>query len=131
MGDYEEMYVAENPMHADDRIFSELVGPHAAGLDEGQRGSIPQWILLVEDNPPDVILIREALREYAPTDAVTVATDGDQALRHFQPRGPRVELPDLVLLDLSLPKLAAMRYWNLWLVRTNRGDFCSGSLPSE
>ena len=108
VGDCEEMYVVEHPRHAVDRIFSERVCAIAGVLDEAQRGAEPIFrrILLVEDNPTDVILIKEALREYAPTTALTVATDGQQALQYFESMGPRVKLPDLVLLDLSLPKVS-------------------------
>jgi two-component system, chemotaxis family, response regulator Rcp1 len=62
-------------------------------------------ILLVEDSPSDVRLIREALKE-TPLDVdITVARDGEEAMEHLR----RVEQgsqfrPDLVLLDLNLPK---------------------------
>jgi chemotaxis family two-component system response regulator Rcp1 len=64
-------------------------------------------ILLVEDNPGDVRLTREALREGHVRINLSVAKDGADALamlRHEPPHGetPR---PDLVLLDLNLPKL--------------------------
>ena len=67
----------------------------------------PIHILLVEDNAGDVRLTREALREGRVRNTLSVAKDGAEALamlRH-QPlpgEGPR---PDLVLLDLNLPKV--------------------------
>ncbi len=64
-------------------------------------------ILLVEDNPGDVYLTLEVLRLGAIRKHVSVAEDGEEALnflnraRKFQ-NAPR---PDLIILDLNLPKL--------------------------
>jgi two-component system, chemotaxis family, response regulator Rcp1 len=60
-------------------------------------------LLLVEDNPGDVDLMLEVLRESdaLPQHRVTVAVDGVEALERL--RGPG-GLPDLVILDLNLPK---------------------------
>jgi DNA-binding response OmpR family regulator len=68
-------------------------------------------VLIVEDNPGDVDLIRDALAEVAPDLDITVVGDGAQALDYLLQRsGPVNErvlpLPDLVLLDLNLPKLS-------------------------
>jgi len=57
-------------------------------------------VLLVEDNPGDVRLIRRALAHGRPHTELHVAHDGPEALvflAHFR--------PDLILLDLSLPKM--------------------------
>jgi CheY-like chemotaxis protein len=67
----------------------------------------PIHILLVEDNAGDVRLTREALREGHVRNNLSVAKDGAEALamlRHvpLPGEGPR---PDLVLLDLNLPKV--------------------------
>ena len=66
----------------------------------------PAEILLVEDNPGDVRLTREALKEGKVRNNLHVASDGEEALDFLHRRGrfkdaPR---PDLVLLDLNLPK---------------------------
>jgi CheY-like chemotaxis protein len=58
-------------------------------------------ILLVEDNPGDVDLILEVLKQSSPPVKVTVAVDGVDALERLRTAG---ELPNLVLLDLNLPK---------------------------
>ncbi len=58
-------------------------------------------ILLVEDNQADAFLIQEALRQVAEGHVVDVVTDGEQALEHLRGGGER---PDLVLLDLNLPR---------------------------
>jgi chemotaxis family two-component system response regulator Rcp1 len=63
-------------------------------------------ILLVEDNPGDIRLVREALDECGMHHRLEVVTDGVQALEHLR-RGktaPDESLPDLILLDLNLPK---------------------------
>jgi CheY-like chemotaxis protein len=61
-------------------------------------------ILLVEDNPADVRLVREALNQGAGICSVTAVSDGEAALEHLSgSRGPGEGLPDLVLLDLNLP----------------------------
>jgi two-component system, chemotaxis family, response regulator Rcp1 len=63
-------------------------------------------ILLAEDNPADVYLLREALnREGVPVE-LTVLWDGQEAFDFIESRGPfsKSQLPDLVVLDLNLPK---------------------------
>jgi CheY-like chemotaxis protein len=69
--------------------------------------TIPIEILLVEDNPGDVRLTVEALREGKVRNNLHVATDGVEALEFLQRRGrfasaPR---PDMILLDLNLPRM--------------------------
>ena len=68
--------------------------------------STPAEILLVEDNPGDVELIRDALQFGRVINRISVATDGETAMT-FLNRGRGFEnapLPDLILLDLNLPK---------------------------
>jgi CheY-like chemotaxis protein len=66
----------------------------------------PIEILLVEDSPADVRLTREALKEAKVLNNVHVATDGVEALDFLHQRGKHVgaPAPDLILLDLNLPK---------------------------
>jgi DNA-binding response OmpR family regulator len=59
-------------------------------------------VLLIEDNPADVWLIREAIRTSSISADVTIANDGAQALKMLDDTDPA---PDLVILDLNLPKL--------------------------
>lgn len=63
-------------------------------------------LLLVEDNVADARLAIEALRECTVATHVTVVSDGLQALAYLRREGQnaKVALPDLVLLDLNLPK---------------------------
>jgi two-component system, chemotaxis family, response regulator Rcp1 len=68
--------------------------------------SRPVEILLVEDNPGDVRLTREALREGKVRNNLSVAADGVEALRFLRREGEHAEAvrPDLILLDLNLPR---------------------------
>ncbi len=63
-------------------------------------------LLLVEDNPGDVDLVTDAMREF-PCD-VSVASDGVEALEFLRKEGRHAGAvePDLVLLDLNLPRLS-------------------------
>lgn len=64
-------------------------------------------ILLVEDNPADLRLTQEVLRMAAFPHQLLVARDGEQALHMLHRRAgyEDILLPDLVLLDLNLPRL--------------------------
>ncbi len=66
----------------------------------------PVEILLVEDNPGDVRLTVEALREGKVRNNLSVARDGAEALQYLRREGKfaAATRPDLVLLDLNLPK---------------------------
>lgn len=67
----------------------------------------PIEILLVEDNPADVRLTREALKEEKLVINLSVVTDGVEALDFLRQRGAYSDAPrpDLVLLDLNLPRM--------------------------
>src|SRR5262245_59417722 len=64
-------------------------------------------VLLVEDNPADVDLVREMLAESSLKLDIEVAMDGAEALAYLLRKPPHtgVARPDLILLDLNLPKL--------------------------
>jgi chemotaxis family two-component system response regulator Rcp1 len=66
----------------------------------------PVDILLVEDNPGDVRLAKEALKESKIDNTVYVVEDGIEALAFLRREGghEKAPRPDLVLLDLNLPK---------------------------
>ena len=69
-----------------------------------QRG--PAEILLVEDNPGDVRLAIEAFGEGSAGGKVRVARDGEEALAVLRRQDPhsKAPRPDLIVLDLNLPK---------------------------
>jgi CheY-like chemotaxis protein len=66
----------------------------------------PVEILLVEDNPGDVRLTLEALKDGKVMNRLNVVEDGVAALDYLYKRAPYtgVMRPDLILLDLNLPK---------------------------
>jgi len=66
----------------------------------------PVEILLVEDNPGDVRLTREALREGKVYNNLHWAKDGVEALEFLRQEGKYAAAPrpDIILLDLNLPK---------------------------
>jgi two-component system, chemotaxis family, response regulator Rcp1 len=66
----------------------------------------PIEVLLVEDNPGDVRLTMEAMRESKVLVNLSVAPDGEEALAFLRKEGPHhaAPRPDLMLLDLNLPK---------------------------
>jgi chemotaxis family two-component system response regulator Rcp1 len=69
-------------------------------------GGVPIEILLVEDNPGDARLTREALRDAKVRNNLHVAPDGVEALAFLRRQGKHATAPkpDLILLDLNLPK---------------------------
>ena len=63
-------------------------------------------VLLVEDDPGDVLMIREAFEENKVRSELHVCSDGEDALVFLRQEGPHeaAPRPDLVLLDLNLPR---------------------------
>src|SRR2546429_4891188 len=68
---------------------------------------VPVEILLVEDNEADVVLTREVLKDAKVINHLSVARDGDEALRRSRREGEYADhpRPDLILLDLNLPRM--------------------------
>jgi len=69
------------------------------------RTGQPVSILLVDDNPGDVRLTRKALDDWSVPVQLAVASDGEEALRVLRASDDGHPPPDLILLDLNLPKL--------------------------
>lgn len=74
---------------------------------EAPKHGKPIEILLVEDNPGDVRLTREALRDAKVRNNMHVVSDGVEAMRFLHREGEHAaaERPDVILLDLNLPKM--------------------------
>ncbi|GAB1689202.1 response regulator [Krasilnikovia sp. M28-CT-15] len=68
--------------------------------------SAPIEVLLVEDDPGDVLMTQEAFQEHQVRNRLTVVPDGAEALAYLRREGsyPDAVRPDLILLDLNLPK---------------------------
>ncbi len=66
----------------------------------------PVEILLVEDNPADVELAQDGLRESSVPVNLNVVSNGEEAMQYLQGKGKyeTALLPDLVLLDLKMPR---------------------------
>jgi chemotaxis family two-component system response regulator Rcp1 len=66
----------------------------------------PVDILLVEDNPGDVRLTREALQDGKLLNRLSTVSDGQQAMAFLRKQGSYAQAsrPDLILLDLNLPR---------------------------
>jgi CheY-like chemotaxis protein len=90
--------------------------------------SKPVEVLLVEDNAGDILLMRQALaREPFPI-SVHVAVDGKQAMqmvaaRHFD--------PDLVILDLNIPKISGLSFLECSQLDAPVVVFTSSSNPQD
>lgn len=66
----------------------------------------PIDVLLVEDDPGDVLMTQEAFDEHKVGNRLTVVSDGAEALAYLRREGRYADAvrPDLVLLDLNLPR---------------------------
>ncbi len=75
-------------------------------MTENNRACRPIEILMVEDNPGDVRLTVEALKEGKVRNNLNTVEDGEAAMKFLRRQGPysKAPRPDLVLLDLNLPK---------------------------
>jgi CheY-like chemotaxis protein len=64
-------------------------------------------VLLVEDSPADARLTQEAFRDGKLQNNLTVVSDGESAMAYLKREGSyaRAPRPDLILLDLNLPKI--------------------------
>ena len=73
-------------------------------LHEAKR---PLGVLLVEDDPGDVLMTREAFEHNKVRNTLTVVADGVSALEYLRKEGEHADAttPDLILLDLNLPRM--------------------------
>jgi CheY-like chemotaxis protein len=78
----------------------------------GYKGSArPMEILLVEDNPGDVMAIRLAVAEASETAILRVARDGEQALAFIESTDFQ---PSLIILDLNIPRIPGLTLLERW-----------------
>jgi CheY-like chemotaxis protein len=69
--------------------------------------ALPIEVLLVEDDPGDVLMTQEAFEEHKVRNKLNVVSDGQEALAYLRREGQYADAlrPDLILLDLNLPKV--------------------------
>jgi CheY-like chemotaxis protein len=69
-------------------------------------GSQPIEVLLVEDDPGDVLMTQEAFKDYKIANNLSVVTNGEDAIAFLRKQGRFADAPSphLVLLDLNLPR---------------------------
>ncbi len=86
--------------------------------------SNPIEILLVEDNPGDVRLIKEVFKDAKIYNNMQVAYDGEAAMEILRRDEGNTIFPDLILLDLNLPKKDGRE-----VLREIKGDDCLKCIP--
>jgi CheY-like chemotaxis protein len=71
------------------------------------ESSLPIEVLLVEDDPGDVLMTQEAFDEHKVRNKLNVVHDGEEALSYLRREGDFADAPrpDLILLDLNLPRV--------------------------
>jgi two-component system, response regulator len=84
----------------------------------------PAYILLVEDNPDDEKLTLRALKQSEIPNETVVARDGEEACDFLFEDGADKRMPDLVLLDLKLPKVGGLE-----ILQRMRRDERTKSVP--
>ena len=67
----------------------------------------PIGILIIEDNPGDILLIKEELKHIKLNSTISIAKDGEQALEMLKNQNVYINFkkPDLILSDINLPKI--------------------------
>lgn len=73
----------------------------------GQPSPNPVRILVVDDDPGDVLMIEEALEESDVEKVIDVVADGEEAMEFLRREGRHTEAqrPDVILLDLNMPRM--------------------------
>ena len=79
-------------------------------------------ILLVEDDEVDVLTVQRALRDLKVSNPLTVASNGEEALRLL--RDPDEPRPAIILLDLNMPRMGGLEF-----LRTARSDGSASGVP--
>jgi CheY-like chemotaxis protein len=84
-------------------------------------------VLLVEDDPGDVLLIREAFEDHKVGNLLSVVSDGVEAMRYIRREGSYGDAvrPDLILLDLNLPRKSGIE-----VLAEIKGDPELSSIPT-
>jgi CheY-like chemotaxis protein len=86
----------------------------------------PIDVLLVEDDPGDTLMIREAFEDNKVNNTLACVTDGTEAMMYLRREGRYADAPrpDLVLLDLNLPKMDGRE-----VLKEIKGDDTLSTIP--
>jgi len=89
------------------------------------RGEFASFVVLIEDNPADVFLVREAISAHDLNIDLHLMEDGEQAIRFIAEldANPHARCPLLFLLDLNLPKTSGVEV----LAYIRRSKKCASS----
>lgn len=81
----------------------------------------PIKILMIEDNPGDVRLTREVLRDTSISSSLIAVKDGEEAMNYLYQKGAFADAvrPDLILLDLNLPRMGGLEI--LQKIKSDKG----------
>lgn len=76
--------------------------------------SRPAVILIIDDNPGDVRLMKEAFSDCKAPENLYNVTDGEEAIQFLKKKGKygNAPKPDIILLDLKLPKISGSELLN-------------------
>jgi CheY-like chemotaxis protein len=65
-------------------------------------------ILLAEDDPDDILLLKDAFQSLGAREVIEFADNGEQVLRKLQDNANE-ELPDLIVVDVNMPRIGGMQ----------------------
>jgi CheY-like chemotaxis protein len=65
-------------------------------------------ILLAEDDPDDILLLKDAFQSLGAREVIEFADNGEQVLRKLQDN-TNEELPDLIVVDVNMPRIGGMQ----------------------
>lgn len=97
------LHIGEKTAERSTENFSAVRGREKSGRAAALAG--PPVILLVEDNPADVFLLREALASHDVLPRLYVAHDGEEGIHSIDAIDEaRMPCPDLIVVDINLPR---------------------------
>jgi chemotaxis family two-component system response regulator Rcp1 len=110
--------LAERVLYLGNGLYTEVDICTEDGIIETIQNTVrprsPSEILLVEDNAGDALLIGQALADYPAPVHLRIARDGEQALQMLGEPG---FMPDLIILDLNIPRISGYGVLASYLAR--------------